>query len=187
MQATDGLQRTISSTRSRAQAIMRASFAANNSALSSESEQVFLFLQMLLRRASSRGCDKNNRKLDCVFAPGRICRLHARHEQENCPGGEVSQEHRLGACRPNTESRMPMSALPLACRMTAGTWIVLIRSHSSLHDVSKAEPLRQLWVAYSSRWTATVGLDREGPYVVERVIRRVFCAQVRNSGEGEVN
>jgi hypothetical protein len=34
---------------------------------------------------------------------------------------------------------------------------------------------------------AAVGLDREGAYVVERVIRRVFCAQVRNTklSEGE--
>jgi hypothetical protein len=36
---------------------------------------------------------------------------------------------------------------------------------------------------------AAEGLGREGPYAVERVIRRVFCARVRNTrlSEGDVN
>jgi hypothetical protein len=69
MQAKDGLLTTICLTRSLAQATTRVPCAANNRALSSGPKDAFIPYEVT-RRASSRGCNTNNTKLDYVFAPG---------------------------------------------------------------------------------------------------------------------
>jgi hypothetical protein len=79
--------------------------------------------------------------------------------------------------------------------MAAEDLDILIGSHSSLHGASKEEPLKavvgRLQATSGGLHRARVGLDREGPHVVdvESVIRRVFCAKVGNTrlSEGEVS